>query len=77
MLRKGVLADGPEIKRRREAKGWSLRQLGETVEVRHETIFYIENGRRCSLALLGRIALALGVPARDITAPGDQDRISA
>jgi transcriptional regulator with XRE-family HTH domain len=76
MLSNSVLADGAELERLRTGKGWSLARLAEQAGLERTSIWYIEHGRPCSRAALGRIALALGVTAADITAPG-QDKLSA
>lgn len=47
----------------RKAKGWSQARLADAAETRQATISDIENGRarRVEIALLERLAVALGV----------------
>jgi transcriptional regulator with XRE-family HTH domain len=55
----------------RERRAWSVRELGERSGVSYVTISRVENGRMSpTVALLGKLARALGVPARDLLPAG-------
>jgi transcriptional regulator with XRE-family HTH domain len=55
---------GMQIRRRRETKGWSQRELARRVRVTHGYVAQLEGGLRHSpsLRVLRRLARALGVP---------------
>lgn len=55
------------VRRRRASRGWSQQDLGERSDVSRTMIVRIESGEgNVSLATLGRIALAFGVPFTEI-----------
>lgn len=59
------------VRRERLARGWSQQELGDRSRVSRTMIVRIESGEgNVSLATLGRIALAFGVPFTEIV--GDQ-----
>jgi transcriptional regulator with XRE-family HTH domain len=61
-------AVGRSIKRLREAKGWTQQALAERVRVTDAYIAQLETGVRTnpSLAVLQRLAKALGVPVAEL-----------
>jgi len=63
-----VLADGEKIRELRTDEGWSAADLAVKAGAGRTSIYYIEAGRPCKAVVLARIAKALGVPARKITA---------
>ncbi|HWQ09077.1 MAG TPA: XRE family transcriptional regulator [Holophaga sp.] len=55
------------VRRLRTARGWSQQELGDRSDVSRTMIVRIESGEgNASLATLGRIALAFGVPFTEI-----------
>jgi transcriptional regulator with XRE-family HTH domain len=62
-----VRFDGAEVKRRREARGMTQRQLGAAIGVNAATICRLETGSRTPLAVTcALIARELGVPIETI-----------
>lgn len=69
-----VTADGPEIRRLRTQAGLTLVQLATEAGCTPQTLSNIERGnKRCSRALLARIALALGATEEDLVRSYDED----
>jgi transcriptional regulator with XRE-family HTH domain len=67
LKRRSLVTVGQEIRRQREAKGWSQAKLGVLAGTGPSGISQIETGRRNpSAATLQRIAEALGVEVRDL-----------
>ena len=64
------MTPGPLIKRLREEKGWSQRELGRRSGVHHSLISRLENGLQDDTQAhnLLRLAEALGVPLMELLA---------
>lgn len=50
-----------EIRRRREANGWSQRELARRARIGKSTMISMENGRGGSIATLALVCDALGI----------------
>ncbi len=60
---------GDNIRKEREARGWSCADLGRKVGLTRGAISAIEVGRvATSIDTIGRIAKALGVPSSELVA---------
>ena len=64
---------GQRIRNLREAKGWSQEELADGAGIHRTHISLIENAKReIQLNTVGKLADALGVPARDLFPPDEQ-----
>jgi len=58
---------GPRIKRLRLQRGWTQVELGARAKITGEYVTLIEGGKRTgTVAVLQRLATALGVPLGDL-----------
>lgn len=55
-----------KVRRLRESKGWSLRELARRVGVTHPAIDKIERGADPNWSIVQRLADALGVDVQDL-----------
>lgn len=66
-LQLDLYALGREIKRRREAKGWTQEYLGQLIDRTSHTIMYKENRGQCpSLRILYKLVKILDIPMDQI-----------
>jgi transcriptional regulator with XRE-family HTH domain len=71
---------GAEIRRLREAKGWSQQQLGAKVRIHRNTIARYESGDDIPVMVFLRLCTALGSHGKDVlerVLPDAQERIAA
>jgi transcriptional regulator with XRE-family HTH domain len=62
---------GQNVRRLRLEKEWTHAKLARRAKMHHMSVVQIERGRSCSLAVLGRLAKALGVEPWQLLKPSD------
>jgi transcriptional regulator with XRE-family HTH domain len=67
-----------KIKRLREARGWTIRELGRRANVRHGTLYRLESGESYTVGsdTLKRLAETFGVTSDYLLGIGEQRRES-
>jgi transcriptional regulator with XRE-family HTH domain len=66
---------GEKIRRLREARGWTIRELGRHAGVRHGTLYRLESGESHTVGsdTLKRLALTFGVTADYLLGIGERE----
>jgi len=68
---------GQEIKRKREANGWTQEYLGELIDRTSHTVMYMENrGQHPSLNVLYRVVTVLDISVDQFFSPNRRTKIS-
>ncbi len=68
---------GQEIKRKREANGWTQEYLGQLIDRTSHTVMYMENrGQHPSLNILYRVVTVLDISVDQFFSPKRQTKVS-